>query len=290
MRFIPPLPGHTGLALLFVTLLAASGARAAEPDSDDPLILGFFPLTSTVSLFQRFAPLADYLGERLGREVVLETARDFPTFFRRTQDRRYDIVVTAPHFAVEAVDSGRYRIRATLVKDVQQLVVVRKDSAITTVTDLAGKRVATPPARALITMMGEAHLTEAGLGDDNRPVYMAFVSHNAANEAVVAGLADAAIASSNVVGKAVERGAPLRVISRGLKLPNMATMVASDLPPALGDAVQAALVGMRDDPAGRRALKHIGFPGYRAVGAADYEPVRPYAYRHSYGEAPGADR
>lgn len=268
------------ISLLGLLVIGVMGntAQAATEAQQEPLILGFFPIISTVALFKRFTPLKDYLSEQLGRPVRLETAKDFPTFAQRTGDRRYDIVVTAPHFAIRAVDSGKYQIKATLLKDVQQLLVVHKNSPIQQIAELAGKRIATPPPRALMTMMGKTYLREHGLTDEREPSYLAFTSHNASNEALIAGQVDAAIASSNIIGKAKERGAPIRILSEGLKLPNMATMVATDLPPALAEQIEQAFVGMRDNAQGRDALKHMGFPGYRSVSITDYEPVRPYAY------------
>ena len=180
------------------------------------------------------------------------------------------------HFAVRASDSGKYRIRATLVEEVQQLVVVREDSPLIDITELAGKRVSTPPKRALMTMMGVQHLIDSGLVGDRSPVYREFTSHNAANEAVLAGEVDAAIASSNIIKKAIKRGEPLRIISRGLRLANMATMIATDLDQEIGGRVVDILVGMEDNPKGREVLKQILFSGYRAANAADYEAARPY--------------
>lgn len=265
--------------LLLAGVLLAPSAQAQPAADEAPLKLGFFPIISTVALFKRFLPLTEYLSAELGRPVVMETAKDFPTFAKRTAQGRYDIVVTAPHFAVRAADSGLYDIRATLTSDVQQLVVVRTDSPVRHLTELAGKHIATPPARALITMMGHDHLAQAGLLGDQAPEYHPFLSHNAANEAVVAGQADAAIASSNIVNKAIAQGAPLRILDKGLKLPNMATLVARDMPPALADRVETILLDMTNSEAGRAALRAISMPGYRSVRAIDYRPARPFAYR-----------
>ena len=266
------------LLLMLIIAFPADNVNSGEQanSEEEALTLGYFPLISTVALFKRFAPLRDYLSESLGRPVILQTAKDFPTFVERSDDRAYDILVTAPHFAVRASDSGEYRIRATLVEDVQQLVVVREDSEIRGVTELAGKTIATPPRRALMTMMGVQHMIDAGLAGDKAPTYMEFTSHNAANEALVANEVDAAIASSNIIRKAIERGELLRIISRGLQLPNMATMVATDLDDDIGQQLVDILVGMHDSEEGREALEQIRFSGYRPVNAADYEPARPY--------------
>lgn len=262
--------------ILLLGLLLSGFSQAAEQQA--PLKLGFFPIITTVALFKRFSPLRDYLASQLERPVVLETAKDFPTFTKRTAERHYDILVTAPHFAVRASDSGLYTLRATLTEDVQQLIIVRHDSSIQRLEELTGATVATPPKGALITMMGIAHLENAGLVGPRSVNYHAFLSHNAANEAVIGAQATAAVASSNVVSKAQQRGAPLRVISKGLSLPNMATMIATDLPTTLADQVEQALLQMPNTDAGRQALKQMGFPGYRSVRAVDYQPARPYAY------------
>ncbi len=271
---------HTtyGIALLFAV---CSGALRAAPTAqpETSLTLGFFPIVSTVSLFKRFSPLTTYLSQRLGIPVRLTTAKDFPTFVKRTARRDYDIVITAPHFAVRAADSGRYAIRATTLNEVQQLIVVREDSPLQKLSDLAGRTIATPPGRALMTLMGKDLLAQAGLTGPRAPHYRAYTSHNAANQALLAGEADAAIASTNIVGKALQRGEPLRILAEGKKLPSMATLVASDLPPAQAERITRAFIEMGDTAKGRETLKQIGFPGYRAVGLEDYAPLRPYAYR-----------
>lgn len=268
--------------IIVISLFTSANADTSTPTSNNgkpPLTLGYFPLITTVALFKRFAPLRDYLSSALERPVILETAKDFPTFVQRTDERKYDIVVTAPHFTVRAADSGKYVVRATLTSDVQQLIVVREDSTIKSLSDLAGQKVATPPRSALITMMGMQYLSDAGLNQDNIPTYITFKSHNAANEAVIGNEAVAAIASSNIIKKALEQGQPLRVFSKGLQLPNMATLVASDLNDTIGNQIVAALVNMNNTEQGRQVLRQISFPGYRAIEAKEYEPARPYMER-----------
>jgi phosphonate transport system substrate-binding protein len=255
---------------------AAEPARKAVANNEKAISLGFFPIISTVALFKRFSPLRDYLAEELGRPVVLKTAKNFPTFLKRTDNRSYDLVITAPHFSLKASDSGKYVIRATHIKDVQQLFVVRKNSPIQSVQELAEKKIATPPKPALMTMMGKRYLKDAGLTGNKQPVYRAFTSHNAANQAVLAGEMDAAIASSNIIKKAIKRGDELRILKGGNKLPSMALLVASDLDAELGERITRILVGMKSTEKGRKVLKQISFPGYRAVSAKDYEPARPY--------------
>ncbi len=146
------------LPALFAGLLLCQSLAAAPEADNRPLKMGFFPIISAIALFKRFAPLDSYLGKELQSEIVMETARDFPTFVKRTAQRQYDIVVTAPHFALLAADSGQYRVVASLRKDLVGYIVVRADSPIRDVTELAGKRIATPPRPAIITQSGMDYL------------------------------------------------------------------------------------------------------------------------------------
>ncbi len=262
---------HFSWLLALLLLIPPTGTEAA--DKPKPLMLGFFPIISTIALFKRFAPLIGYLERELGREVVMVTARDFPTFVQRTADRRYDIVVTAPHFALLAADSGRYRVVASLRKDLVGYIVVREDSPLHRIADLAGKRIATPPRPAIITQSGMDYLQQRL---SRPPLFIAYQSHNAAYQSVLGGDADAAVVSVNAVNKALKKGLPLRRIGSTPPLPNMAVLVASDLPPDLGQRLQQILVEMDRKPAGQSVLRAIGFPGFRAADNADYEPTRPY--------------
>jgi len=265
--------------LLFCsTNVLSADARSTEGGGNqgDKITLGFFPLISTVALYKRFGPLAKYLSDELGKPVQLKTAKNFPTFVKRTSQRAYDIVITAPHFAVRANDSKKYQITSTLLSKVQQLVVVHKDSPINSIDELAGLEVATPPAKALMTKMGKDMFKKAGMEGERSPIYTAFTSHNAANKSVTDGKIKAAIASSNIIRKAMKKGAPLKIIGKGLQFPNMATLIATDIDKETVLSVVDALVKMKNSEKGRATLKKIGFPGYRKVNASDYEVVRPY--------------
>ena len=128
-----------------------------------------------------------------------------------------------------------------------------------------------------MTMLGKQFLSDAGLSGKKSPLYRSFTSHNAATEALLGDEVDAVIASTNIIKKALIRGEPLNVIAYGLKLPNMATMVATDKNAEFGDKLVQVLVDMVKTEKGKKVLKAIAFPGYRAVSLLDYEPARPYA-------------
>ena len=265
--------------ILLTFLFASFNFAIAEEQTlevNEPIKMAIFPIVSGVALFKRFAPLKDYLAQNIGYKFSLETARDFPTFVRRTADRKYDVVITAPHFSVLAADSGDYKIVARPKRDLVSLIVVKKNSTVTSLSQLAGKKIATPPAPALTTRSGKRYLKQQGLKGKNKPKYQSFKSHNAAYQAVLVNNYTAAIVSINAVNKALDKGIPLRIIGKVPALPAMATLVSTHLPKEFADKIEKALVSMEKTDEGRSTLKQIGFPGYWSARLKDYESVRPY--------------
>lgn len=269
------MPRRILLALLLLLALPLRPASASEPHPA-PLILGILPFESSIALFKRFAPLRDYLSEQLHQPVLLETARDFPEFILRTQARQYDMVITAPHFTLLALDSGHYEVRGTYVKPLAANIVVRDGSPINKIEQLAGMRVATPPKVAIITLLGKHFLASHGLTGPRTPNYIAFRSHNASHQAVLGGQADAAIISINVYRLARKQGAALHPIARTSDIPGMGLLVATNLPQSVRDTFESAMINMHNTAAGRHALKIMAYPGYKSATRQDFEAARPY--------------
>ncbi|MEJ2344151.1 MAG: phosphate/phosphite/phosphonate ABC transporter substrate-binding protein [Gammaproteobacteria bacterium] len=254
--------------------------------------MGILPFMSPIALFKRFAPLRDYLSAHIGRTVIIETARDYPQFVRRSQARRYDILYTAPHFALLASDSGRYRLRATYVRPLSALILVRRNGPIHKLADLAGKIVATPPPEAIVTMFGRRMLGREGLTGARSPVYRNYLSHTAAYQAVVGGEAQAAIVAVNVVHDPHDEATPLRILAHSRNFPAVGFLTASDLPERLQQRIAQVLVTLTKTRAGRRILKQIRDPasGYRPARLRNFEPLRPFLqpFGYSADPAPGS--
>jgi phosphonate transport system substrate-binding protein len=127
------------LFLCIVMALAAPTTRAAE----EPLTLGVFPRYKATETVTMYTPLAQHLGERLGRKVVLVTSRDFESFWKELSDRKYDIVhFNQNHYARSAQsysviahsqEFGRSAIAGALF--------VRKDSGIKELSQLRGRTI-----------------------------------------------------------------------------------------------------------------------------------------------------
>ncbi|HED15461.1 MAG TPA: phosphate/phosphite/phosphonate ABC transporter substrate-binding protein [Gammaproteobacteria bacterium] len=260
--------------LTCITTSAIAGKYTTRSNKNKPLTFAILPFLSPIALTKRFAPLRDYLSEKLGKEVVIETASSYEDFTKKTNNGEYDFVLTAPHFTLMALDTGKYELRAAYIKKLQANVVVKTDSLVNSVQDLAGKQIGVPPVKAIITIAGILYLEEQGLIDDRAAHYKAYRSHNAAMLATVSGEVDAAIASNFQVQNQINKGLAIRIVGETRTYPGMGLLTAKRLPSKIKDGFEESLVSMTESEQGKAVLKAIRYPGYKSAQSAEFEPAR----------------
>lgn len=270
--------GIVVVVFLLWPLASAGGDRVApktpaSASSENFLTFGFLPVESPVALFKRFAPLRDYLSVQLQQKIRMETAKDFAEFVRRTEQRQYDIVFTAPHMALLALDSNKYEPAVTFAKPLKAVIVVRKNSPIQNLPGLEGKTIATPPPRAIVTLVGKHYLNKQHLAGVR---FQGRRTHNAAYSAVLGQEADAAILSNFIAVKAIAGNLPLKIVAQSDPFPGIGILVARDLPEATKRHIRRSLTGMNQLPHGKKILKTIAQPGYVNAKKQQFEVLRPY--------------
>ncbi len=264
--------------LLLAVAITPGSVFAAGVIAEDahPLVMGILPAANPASQFARYAPLVDYINSNLKVTVVLESTVDAAEFRKRTGGRMYDIVLTAPHFVVPALESGAYELIAAPSNKMTAKVVVNKKSSAKKLADLAGKVIATPEVDGLIARAGVKLIEINGLTGNQQPVYMAMADMNAELQALAASEADAAIVSLSRMTKAEQDAADLRTLAESAELPIYGILVATDLPQQFKLDLQNLLLNMDKKPDGKRVLTQINFPGYGKATAAEYLPMRVY--------------
>lgn len=192
------LPKLQAILLACILLTVTGSIDAADQNKLPPLRVGLLPSLSTERLVTLFAPLRDYLQEKLHRPVILLTAPSYDIYMQRAANFEYDLYFTAPHMAALAETDSGYRRISLMNRELRGYVLVRQDSAIHTLNDLQGHLIAMPESTAIITILGESLLQEHGLrpGKNIRVEYTP--SHNNAIHALSSSKADAAIVSGGI--------------------------------------------------------------------------------------------
>lgn len=126
----------------FLVIVLLAGAQAQEP-----LILGLPSYVSATELYKRFSPLADYLSKELGRPVKILSEIDYEAHLINLKNGALDIAFLGPASYVSYTKRfGNIPLLAVFEtngsKTFKGFIVVRKDSPITELSQLKGKKLA----------------------------------------------------------------------------------------------------------------------------------------------------
>lgn len=235
------------------------------------LVFGVVPQQSASRLARLWAPLAEYLSDRLKRPVRFATATDIPTFEACLAAGAYDIAYMNPyHYAVFSARSGYRAVAHQADGKLRGILVVRADAPITALTDLAGRTVAFPsPAAFGASILTQGEAARAGIRFD--ALYVR--SHDSVYRAVAAGHA--------VAGGGVLRTwatlpeslrSQLRIVHRTDAYTPHAFAVSDGVDAPLAEAIGAALAAAGSAVPG--VLEPLGMTGLVRAVDADWNDVR----------------
>jgi len=263
--------------LWLIAMTAAPVAHAAE----SPLIMGVFPRLNASDTTKRYAPLANHLGERLGRKVTLVTSKDFQSFWRGIDDQDYDIVLYNQYHYIRSAKS--YQVvghnKEFGKSTIAGVLYVRKDSGITELTQLRGRTVLFGGGEdAMIGYIAPVYMMlQAGLKKDE------FKSQFAVNPlnsviGVYRKQADAAGSGDMVKGQPAVANAinfdELTALAVSEQLLHLPWAVKRKMPAPLRESIRSILTDLENSAAGKEVLKAAVLTGIGRAEDKDYEPHR----------------
>lgn len=263
----------TALLGLFV---AAAGEATGKTASSEPVSLSFgiVPQQAPSKLLQSWGPVLKWLQRRTGYQFVFRTAPDIPTFEQRLAAGEYDFAYMNPyHFTVFNKGDTKYQAVAKAKnKRIQGILVVRKDSPITSPNELRGKTLAFPaPAAFAASVLIQAHLKAEQIPFDARYVS----SHDSVYRAVAGSFF---VAGGGVIRTFASTDPKVREQLRILwTTPGYtphAIAAHTRLDAAVVSHIQQALSAIGDDAGGRAALARLKVKGFERAANSDWDDVR----------------
>ena len=250
----------------------------------DPGVLrfGVFPRWNAQQMVREFTPLAQLLTQATGREVRIETDKDFDAFMRRVYARDFDLVHLNQLQYLRAHAQAGYQVIAGLCESpectIRALIVARADTGLYEVADLRGRTVAFGGRDAMVShVLARELLRTRGLPPED---YRAVFTNNPPNalltvyngEAQAAGVGKGALQRSEITRRIdVQK---LRILAESEPIPPLPLAVRDDLDPQLAQRLREALLELADSAGGADALAHIGATGFALFVHEDYAPLR----------------
>lgn len=246
---------------------------AADDKSDTQVILAVHPYLGTAEIVKRFTPLAEYLSQRIDRRVNVRVGPSYEAHIDAVGRDTVDIAFMgpAPYVALTA----RYGLKPLLarleidgVPTFRGSIIVRRDSPLTELSDLKGKRFAFgEPDSTMGTLVPRYMLLQArvpltALGSHNN-----ISGHKNVALAVLAGAADAGAVKDEVFRDLEPQG--LRQLASTPEISEHLFVTRADLPPPLIAQIRTVLLTLKDHPDGARILRSINSRATALVSVRD---------------------
>lgn len=262
------------LSILFLGIFSFSIAHA---DDSQTIKLGFLPIFSPETLVKLHKPLKDQLENKLGINVQMISAPNFKAFRERTESKSYDLIFTAPHLARLAEKKDNYkRVVATAHRGSANFLS-RKDSDITEIDKIKGKRLALPPKSAIIHFMALKTLRDRGFMLDNDVTIVTTKTHNDPVLRLLAKQVDVAAIGKAPWAKMKEKaGDQVAVFAQSVTIPGFMIMANPNIQRDILKKSIDALLDFNDTPEGIRYLTESGYKALIPISNEDMDDMDLY--------------
>ncbi|AUW59257.1 phosphate/phosphite/phosphonate ABC transporter substrate-binding protein [Sphingobium sp. SCG-1] len=205
-----------------------------------------------------YQPIFNAVSRSTGLTFDLKVAQSYGAVVEGMCNGAADIAFVGPVTYLQAKDRGCAQLLAVAVKSGESVyyagLFTRKDSAISHIKDLRGKRVAFGDVNSTssfvfpLTMLMDAQIDPA---KDLKEVRLTG-SHASSLAALLQGRVDAAALSFESYEKAVRENVPgvrdVRIIARSDPIPYPPLVINSRIPPALRERLMLAFQNVADQP------------------------------------------
>lgn len=251
-------------------------------------IFGVHPLHNPQRLHEVFNPLMDYLSDNIdGVSFQLEASRNYAEFDKKLYSNHFDFSLPNPFQTVNAIDRG-YQVFAKMGDDqnFKGIILVRKDSGITQVSDLKGKAVSYPAPTALAaTMMPQYYLQTHGInvmteldnkyvGSQESSVMNVFLGKTAAS-------ATWPPPWKSLSQKRPELAEQLHVIWQTEPLLNNGLVVLPSVPQETIDQVTRLILNLHQHAQGRFILARMELSKFETANNMSYNPIKEFITKFS---------
>ncbi|HSN14939.1 MAG TPA: phosphate/phosphite/phosphonate ABC transporter substrate-binding protein [Anaeromyxobacteraceae bacterium] len=270
-------------ALLLAALLSPSAAGATSPAP--PLRIGIGAMISPVETFKYYDAMLAYVGRQLGRkvEMVRYTTYDEMDAALERLDLDFAFICSGPYvrdhakFGAELLAAPQAHGAAFYYS----YLLVPKESPARSLADLRGKRFAFTDPKSNTGRLVPTFLVvkETGLSPEAFFGSVKFTwSHDRSIDEVNAGQVDGASVDSLIYDYLAKRTPArvrnVRILAKSIPygIPPVVSTRAAD--PRVKARLRDVVLGMHQDPEGRRILEGIGIDRFIVPKDSDYDAVR----------------
>ena len=272
--------------------LGCSSQEEAVPvieTSQKPFVIGLIPEHNIFSQKKRYEPLAAYLTKKTGLKVELAILPRYGNIIDNFTAGGLDGAFFGSFTAALAhkkmnIDALARPEYSNGVSSYHGLIFVRKDSGITNVNDMKGKRFAFVDNATTAGWLLPMYYFKVNGIEDYRTLLQEIYftgTHEGAIYDVLDKKADIGAAKNTVFDRLADTdqrvSQELLILAKSPDVPANGLCVRKDLDDTVKANLKETLLNMDQDQEGREVLKSFGAIRFVATSEADYAPVFEYA-------------
>lgn len=227
------------------------GEQLKAADQSRALRFSVASLENPLELAETFHPVLKHVSEKIGRPVLFVPVRDNEQLVQALVKRQIDVAWMDPGAFLDARRQADVHVLVRSQKKdgggATAVIVVRNDSPVKSLRDLAGKSLALGDPRSIFSSgLPKSMLRQAGVGpgDLSRMEYLGTMDNCAQN--VLNGAYTAAGIKDSIYEKFRTRAIGLRVIGRSERYPAEPVVVREGLSGEVVESLRRALLGLRE--------------------------------------------
>lgn len=264
------------LLLCIALLLSPVKAALATPTEESPIRFGSVAMDIPPMMHQRLLPLTRYLSESLARPVSLFLAPNMATAIDDVATGTVELAYLTPVAYIRARERSNSRLIAKTVtngRDSMRLaIVVKKESPIQIISDLAGKRFAFGDRESLLQRVT---LTSAGLPLEALGHYDFLEHQDNTIRSVLHGVYDAGILKEAMALRWLDKG--IRIIHLSQEFPPYNIAASPRVSDKLLAQLRDALLNLdENNPEHYAVIKALdpSYSGFAAASDKEYDAAR----------------
>ena len=264
--------------LTVITLLSAflSIHSLKSVAGEKTIYFGSVAMDTPAVMNQRLSPLTEYLNKVLQRPVKLKLSPNMAGAIKEVSSGSVELAYLTPVAYIRAHDRGNSQLVAKMVTkgkaSFQLMIVVKQDSPIKSVEDLAGKTFAFGDPAALLQ---RAAVVGAGMPLNNLGKYEFIGHYDNIARGVARGIFDAGILKDSKAFKWQDKG--LRILYSTPQLPPYNIAASSKVDSVLLKQLREAFLQLDiNNPTHKTVIKSMGkkYDGFAPTSDAEYDVVR----------------
>jgi len=258
------------LVLLFLPMMTHGN------EVQNAYLFGVFPHVPKSKLYDMYAPVAADFQKKLNKKVSVRTKSSYEAFENALAEQIYDIALIQPFNYPDAHDKYNYLPLARRSDFLSALVIVKKEAAFKTLTELKNRKIASTAKTAAVSRLIDMELRDMKF-DPYKDFERIFKNnHFSCLQTVLIGMADACVTSYRALDHyaQIKLQDRFRIIHESKKIPHVLYIVNKRVPKKDLKTLKYTILNWHLTQAGKKILSQSRMSYFSEAKNEEYNILR----------------